>query len=49
MCIAVTLGAVKEESRNALQRVDALFARAMLDDVLQLRDQRDDCSHFRSQ
>jgi len=49
MRVAVAAGAVKEKGRNALQRVDALFARAALDDVFQLGDQRDDCTLFRSQ
>ena len=47
MGVAVALGAVKEESRDALQRVDALRARTVPDDVFKLGDQRDD--HFRYQ
>ena len=49
MRIAVALGAIKEEGRNALQRVDALCAGAVSDDVFQLGDQRDGGTHFRHQ
>jgi len=40
LLVAVAAGAVKKERGDALQRLDALLARAALDDLFQFRDQR---------